>query len=397
MSRLTRTLLLASSLASGAAAQNGTQGEGLHSLMVAAGKLYFGTAMETNNFDDAAYQAIATNKNEFGMFTPENSQKWEVTEPTQNDFSFTQADSIAERVLSNGQLFRCHTLTWHSQLPPFVANGTWTPETLTAVLTAHITTVMQHYAGQCYAWDVVNEALNEDGSLRSSPFLTTLGEAYIPLSFTIAAQADPSTKLYYNDFNLETTPPKTAAALSLVRAVQSAGAPIHGVGFQAHLNVGQTPSRADLAAILTSFTALGVEVAYTELDIAHVAPALPADEAGNAQQAEDYAAVVGSCLDVEACVGVTVWQFTDRYSWVPSTFPGKGEACLWTEGYEKKVAYERVVGLLREAAVVEGGGGGAGGGAGDGSGSGNGRWGKWVDFFRGKLEYVMFDAYTPRP
>ncbi|KAH6850431.1 glycoside hydrolase family 10 protein [Chaetomium sp. MPI-CAGE-AT-0009] len=352
MSKLTRALLLASGLASTATAQNQTQDEGLHSLMVAAGKLYFGTAMETNNFDDAAYQAIASNRNEFGMFTPENSQKWEVTEPTQNDFSFTQADSVLEKVQSNGQLFRCHTLTWHSQLPPFVQNGTWTPETLTAVLTAHITTVMQHYAGQCYAWDVVNEALNEDGSLRPSPFLTTLGAAYIPLSFTIASQADPTTKLYYNDFNLETTPAKTAGALRLIRSIQSAGAPIHGVGFQAHLNVGQTPSRAALANLLRRFAALGVEVAYTELDIAHVAPALPADEAGNAQQAADYVAVVGSCLDVPACVGVTVWQFTDRYSWVPGTFPGKGEACLWTEGLERKVAYGAVVGLLREAAAA---------------------------------------------
>ena len=119
MARLTSALLLASGLLSSAAAQNQTQGEGLHSLMVAAGKLYFGTAMETNNFNDAAYQAIASNKNEFGMFTPENSQKWEVTEPTQNKFSFVQADSIAEKVQSNGQLFRCHTLTWHSQLPSF--------------------------------------------------------------------------------------------------------------------------------------------------------------------------------------------------------------------------------------------------------------------------------------
>ena len=393
MARLTSALLLASGLASGAAAQNQTQGEGLHSLMVAAGKLYFGTAMETNNFNDAAYQAIASNKNEFGMFTPENSQKWEVTEPTQNKFSFTQADSIAEKVQSNGQLFRCHTLTWHSQLPSFgkpalptstlitslpnpqkpVRNGTWTPETLTAVLTAHITTVMQHYAGQCYAWDVVNEALNEDGTLRPSVFLTTLGPSYIPLSFTIASQADPSAKLYYNDFNLETTPSKTAGALALARTILAAGAPLHGIGFQAHLTVGQTPPRNTLATILAQFAALGLEVAYTELDIAHAAPALPADAAANARQADDYVAVVGSCLDVSACVGVTVWQFTDRYSWVPGTFPGKGEACLWTEGMRPKVAYEGVVRLLRGAVGGGGGNSSRGGGGGGGNGNGNGR------------------------
>lgn len=93
--------------------------DGLHSLMVATGKVYFGTATDTNNFDDEAYQAIATNRKEFGMFTPENSQKWISTEPLQGNFSFAQADRVAQRARSNRQLLRCHTLTWHSQLPPF--------------------------------------------------------------------------------------------------------------------------------------------------------------------------------------------------------------------------------------------------------------------------------------
>lgn len=111
----TGSLLL--SVATPSAAQNQT--EGLHSLFVKAGKLYFGTATETNNFNDAAYQAIVKNKNEFGMYTPENSQKWEVTEPQKGKFVFTGADAVAAQAEANGQLLRCHTLTWHSQLPSF--------------------------------------------------------------------------------------------------------------------------------------------------------------------------------------------------------------------------------------------------------------------------------------
>ncbi|KAL2139815.1 hypothetical protein VTI28DRAFT_4670 [Corynascus sepedonium] len=354
MARVSLALALFFNLVSGATAQNQTKSDGLHSLMVAAGKLYFGTAMETNNFDDAAYQAIASNKNEFGMITPENSQKWEVTEPTQGEFSFTQADQVASRAKAN------------------VSTGAWTPETLTAVLTAHLTTVVQHYAGQCYAWDVVNEALNEDGSLRESVFLTTLGPDYIPLSFAIAARAsDPEPgagaatrpKLYYNDFNLETNPAKAEGAAAIVRLVRDSQIPdarVDGVGLQAHLTVTQTPSRANLAAILRGFAALdggtgNIEVAYTELDIAidrGTATAAAQNQKLDLeeQQAAEYAAVVGSCLDVDACVGVTVWQFTDKYSWVPATFPGKGEACLFTEDFGKKKAYESVLTLLREAA-----------------------------------------------
>ncbi|SPQ21353.1 72bbcad2-b8c9-4355-8907-14b86e670157 [Thermothielavioides terrestris] len=334
MARLARALLMASGLllAAGrpAAAQNQTQGEGLHSLMVAAGKLYFGTAMDTGNFNDPAYMAIVTNKSEFGMFTPENSMKWQVTEPQLDKFSFTQADEVAQKVKSNGQMLRCHTLVWYSQLPTFVANGSWTPATLSAVMTAHITNVVTHYAGQCYAWDVVNEALNEDGTFRQSVFFQTLGSAFIPLAFRAAAAADPRAKLYYNDFNLETTPAKTAGALRIVQLLQSNKTRIDGVGFQAHLAVNHTPPRTSLAATLRRFTALGLEVAYTELDVAQTA--LPESAAALAQQARDYVAVVGSCLDVPRCVGVTVWQFTDKFSWVPAAFPGRGEACLVLEG-----------------------------------------------------------------
>ncbi|KXX77622.1 Endo-1,4-beta-xylanase D [Madurella mycetomatis] len=355
MARLTGTILMISGLlvSAGRPSAAQEQAQGLHSLMVAAGKLYFGTATETNNFDDAAYQAISTNANEFGMLTPENSQKWEVTQPRQGEFVFTGPDAIAEKAAASRQLLRCHTLTWHSQLPSFVQTTAWTPETLTAVIQTHITNVMTHFAGRCYAWDVVNEALNENGTFRESVFLTTLGDAYIPLSFSVAAAADPDSKLYYNDFNLETSAAKADGAARIVGLVRDAGARIDGVGFQAHLTVGQTPSRAELAALLARFAALEVEVAFTELDIAHAA--LPATDVGRAQQAVDYVAAVGACLDVAACVGVTVWQFTDKFSWVPSTFPGKGDACLFTADYVKKPAYEAVFRLLEEAAGMGGG------------------------------------------
>lgn len=103
--------------AGGVAAQN--QATGLHSLFVAAGKQFFGTATDTNLFNDAQYLAIANDRNEFGLWVPENSQKWQPTEPTQGKFAFTNPDLVAQGSRTNGQIFRCHTLTWHSQLPDF--------------------------------------------------------------------------------------------------------------------------------------------------------------------------------------------------------------------------------------------------------------------------------------
>jgi endo-1,4-beta-xylanase len=317
---------------------------GLHQLFVAAGKLYFGTAIETNNFNDSAYLTIANNRNEFGMYVPENSQKWEEIQPSPQTFDFEGPDAVLALARRNGQQFRCHTLTWHSQLPTFVANGTWTRDTLAAVIVAHITNVMTHYRGLCYAWDVVNEALNDNGTFRNSVFFRTMGTDFIPLSFAAAARADPSARLYYNDFNLETAPRKAAAAVRIVQLVQAANIPIHGLGFQAHFRVGLTPNVSSLIATQNLFTNLGLEVAFSELDVAHLS--LPPNASSIAGQSRDYLSVIQACLAVPKCVGITLWQFTDKYSWIPSTFPGLGDACLYSANFTKKPAYDAVKNYL---------------------------------------------------
>lgn len=233
--------------------------------------------------------------------------------------------------------------------PLTVQNGTWTRTTLTAVLTAHITSVVTHYKSLCYAWDVVNEALAENGTLRASVFSQILGPSFLPLSFSLAGAADPSAKLYYNDFNLETTPAKAAGAIRIVQQIQAAAAPIHGIGFQAHFRVGRTPNRTALVALQERFVALGLETSFTELDVAHLA--LPANATAVARQAADYVGVVQACLDVPRCVGIVVWQFTDKYSWIPNTFPGLGDACLFDREFRKKPAYTAVASVLAAAAT----------------------------------------------
>lgn len=211
---------------------------------------------------------------------------------------------------------------------------------------------MGHYKGQCYAWDVVNEALNDDGTYRTDVFYNVLGTSYIPIAFKAAASADPAAKLYYNDYNIEYSGAKATAAQGIVKLIQNAGARIDGVGFQGHFIVGGTPSQSALTSVLNSFVALGVEVAYTEVDVRF--SSLPATSAGYTQQANDYAAVVGACLAVPKCVGVTVWDFDDKYSWIPSTFSGQGEACLYWQNLTAKPAYYKIQSLLAAAATSTG-------------------------------------------
>ncbi|KAH6672951.1 glycoside hydrolase superfamily [Halenospora varia] len=316
----------------------------LNALAVAKGLKYFGTATDNGELTDATYLSILSNTSEFGQITPGNTQKWQYTEPTQDTYSYTQGDVITSLAANNSQLLRCHTLVWYSQLPSWISSGTWTNATLTAAMKAHIQSEVTHYKGQCYAWDVVNEAFNEDGTYRENIFYTTIGPEYIPIAFETAALYDTTAKLYYNDYNIESAGNKATAALNLVKSLKARGIQIDGVGMQAHFIVGSTPSLATQTANLESFTALGVEVAYTELDVRF--SSLPPTDAGLSQQSTDYANTVSACLAVTDCVGITIWDFTDKYSWVPSTFSGAGEACLWYEDYTKHPAYAAVVAVL---------------------------------------------------
>jgi endo-1,4-beta-xylanase len=218
---------------------------------------------------------------------------------------------IADLAASNNQTLRCHNLVWYNELPSWVTDGTWTNETLTAALVSHITNEVTHYKGQCYSWDVVNEAFNDDGSYRTDVFYNTIGPEYIPIAFAAAAAADPDVKLYYNDYNIEYAGSKSTAAQNLVTSLQAAGIKIDGVGLQSHFIVGSTPSKATQVSNMEAFTALGVEVSITELDIRLT---LPGTDATYAQQSIDYENTVGACVEVADCVGVTVWDFYDPVS-----------------------------------------------------------------------------------
>jgi endo-1,4-beta-xylanase len=174
---------------------------GLNIAAKAFGKLYFGSATDNGELTDSEYTALLSDTNEFGQITPGNSMKWDTIEPSRGTFNYANADTIADLAEKNGQLLRCHTLVWYNQLPSWVTNGGFDNATLIEILENHITEEVTHYKGKCYAWDVVNEAISDDNGapLRDNIFLSTIGEAYIPIAFAAAAAADPEAKLYYND------------------------------------------------------------------------------------------------------------------------------------------------------------------------------------------------------
>jgi len=281
---------------------------------------------------DPAYSTAL--RTEFNAVTPGNEMKWDTTERQRGQFSFTDADFVVAQAKAAGQKVRGHTLVWHSQLPSWVSSGGFGADELLSIMRTHITTEVTHFGGQLYAWDVVNEAFNEDGTLRDSVWYHTIGQGYLAEAFRAARAADPTAKLYINDYNVEGLGAKSDGLYNLVRTLKSQGVPIDGVGLQAHLLLGQVPST--LRQNIQRFADLGLEVAITELDVRMTTPST-SDKL--AQQATDYAAVENACLAVRGCVGVTVWDFTDKYSWIPSTFPGQGAATPYDENLRPKPAY----------------------------------------------------------
>jgi endo-1,4-beta-xylanase len=204
----------------------------------------------------------------------------------------------------------------------------------------HITEEVTHFKGKIYAWDVVNEPFNEDGTFRDSIWHKNFGSLYISEALSLAHEADPNAKLYINDFNVEGINSKSDALYKLVKDLKSHNVPIHGVGLQAHLILGQVPS--NMKENIERFADLGLEVAITELDIRMPLP--PTDEKF-AQQAKEYASVFKACLSVPKCVGVTVWGLEDSKG--PGIFPGYGYSEVWDPDKKPKPAFAAIEAVLK--------------------------------------------------
>lgn len=288
-------LVLAATVAPAAHAASGTLGA------AAAGSgRYFGTAVAAGKLGDSTYSTILDR--EFNMITPENEMKWDTTEPSRGNFNFGPGDQIVNHATAHGQRMRGHTLVWHSQLPGWVSSIT-DANTLRSVMNNHITSEMNHFKGKIYAWDVVNEAFADGGSgqHRSSVFQNVLGNGFIEESFRTARATDSSAKLCYNDYNIENwTDAKTQGVYNMVKDFKSRGVPIDCVGLQSHFGNGGPP--ASFQTTLSNFTALGVDVQITELDIAQASPTA-------------YANTVKACMNVARCTGITTWGIRDSDSW----------------------------------------------------------------------------------
>ena len=315
--------------------------------------MLIGTAVRPAYLSESVY--ASTLAREFNMVEPEDVLKWETVHPDPQSFDFSQADQIVDFATRHEMKIRGHTLVWHQQNPKWLTEGKYTSGELAQILEKHIKTVVGHYRGKIFAWDVVNEAFDElqPGKLRSTIWrdqpgigLAGNGSAYIERCFRWAHEADPQALLLYNEAGAETMNPKSDAIYAMVRDFRQRGVPIDGVGFQMHVaNLHSDVS--SVSANIKRFTALGVQIHITEMDVA-----LPVDTGGSPRpedlqkQADIYREVATACLSHPRCTAIQTWGFTDKYSWIGShSKKTQGAALPFDRNYGAKPAYR----ALRDA------------------------------------------------
>jgi len=320
--------------------------------------VFISAAVRPAQLSEVAY--ASTLAREFNTLEPENDLKWAALRPDEKTVDFTQADQAVGFARVHGMKVRGHTLVWGWWNPAWLTDHPFTPQQLSALLQEHIARVMTRYRGRIFAWDVLNEAIDERGHLRSplwydKPGIGLAGQstAYIEQIFRWAHAADPDARLFYNDGGGETVNAKSDAMYAMVKDFRQRGVPIDGVGLQMHMIDDLNPDFAGIAANIARFTALGVQVHITELDVALPirADGNVRDLAGRVRQAEIYRHIAEACFSHPGCTAIQTWGFTDKYSWVRSRTNGaKGAALLFDRNYAPKPAYQ----ALKEALAIRG-------------------------------------------
>jgi endo-1,4-beta-xylanase len=309
-------------------------------------------------------------KTQFNSISPENELKWERIHPQPGHYSFELADRYVEFGEKNHMFIVGHNLVWHNQTPAWVFHddkGNFVDrDSLLARMHDHIRTVVGRYKGRIQSWDVVNEALDEDGTLRQSPWLKIIGPDYIAKAFQFAHEADPAAILNYNDYALENES-KRNGAIKLIRDLQAQGIPVSVVGLQGHDTL-TWPTVDAQDATIAAFAATGVKVAITELDVNVLPPAtrqqtaevslsvqaraeLNPYAAGLPDSVQDaltkrYADLFAVFLKHKDTVArVTFWGVTDGDSWL-NNWPVRGRTSyplLFDRSGQPKPAFEAVV------------------------------------------------------
>jgi len=324
-----------------------------------------GTALNIRQIEGKDSGAAVLVPRQFNAATPENIMKAESIHPQWDVYNFEPADKMIEYGRNHHIRINGHTLIWHSQLPAFV-RAIQNVDSFRIFFNNHINTIASRYDGKILSWDVVNEGLEEDGSLRKSIFLQKLGDDYIVEAFRLAQKAAPNTELYYNDYNIE-QPKKRAGAIALIKKIQEAGVRIDGIGIQGHWKASAVPL-TEIEESIEQFSALGVKVMFTELDLGVLPTPWDSDaadinmKAGYNEKMNPYPNGLPDSMQEKLSTGyenlfllflkhkdvisrITFWGVNDGQSWL-NNWPVRGRTnypLLFDRNFKPKPAFYKVI------------------------------------------------------
>lgn len=317
------------------------------------GRMKIGAAIEPSQLTSAEAPLLAAH---FNSIVAENVMKPADIQPKEGAYNFAPADKLVAYAQGSGMAMRGHTLLWHLRTPEWM----WTDregkpaarDLVLARLKSHIETVVGRYKGAVYAWDVVNEVIDEKqpNCLRNDKWFAATGEDYIEQAFRYAHAADPKARLYINDYSTE-EPAKRQCLERIVKGLIARGVPVHGVGHQMHVSV-FGPSVESIDESLTTFARLGLENQVTELDVSlyrYKAKALSDSQSKLIQlQGERYAALMKVFLAHPELRAVTLWGISDSHTWLNhGEYQGRHDSPLLFDRQQKpKPAY---TGMLNAA------------------------------------------------
>lgn len=341
------------------------------------GAFLVGVAVNRAQFTGEDTRGDSLIETQFDSITPENALKWQSVHPRPGVYDFSGPDAYVAFGEKNKMVVIGHTLIWHKQTPTWVFednNGKpVTREELLRRMHDHIQTVVGRYKGRIRGWDVVNEAINDDGSMRPSRWMQIIGPDYVEKAFQFAHEADPNAELYYNDYSLE-FPAKRKGALTLLRKLRAEGIPVTAVGLQNHDSL-TSPTLEQEDATIADFERLGLKVNITELDVS-VLPHIAEQANGNVEPiaeatpkqnpyaeglpenvqrslAKRYAALFAIFLKHRKAIDrVTFWGVTDADTWL-NNWPARGRTdypLLFDRGGKPKPAFQAVIDVATAAA-----------------------------------------------
>lgn len=299
--------------------------------------------------DEPGYPEVVAR--EFNVGTTHNEFKfYYVHGQGRGIYTFERADTIVNFAEQNDMKIRGHTLIKHEKAPFWLTQRRWwTRDELIAILQDHVKTVVSHYRGRVYAWDVVNEAVTNTGLNEDNFWYKKIGPEYIDLAFLAAREADPGAKLFYNDFGGEDiNDPKANVIYDLVKSMKQRGIPIDGVGMQMHVATMAYKNPEAVAANMDRLAQLGLEVQITEMTV--MMPVPPTHE--NLElQANIYGDILQVCLNQPACTAFVMWELSDKES--TKYLPSYGYSTIFDENYQPKPAYHALVNALEISAPPE--------------------------------------------